>query len=100
MDVQLDAYARLGQLLDIRDAFIAENVEITDVQVGRRQAAELGQPGRGSGCRHVVGAEGFTESRAPGREIVIMGSGEERLEGRIAVGLTVIEHRIDEDLLG
>jgi len=48
--VELDGYARLAEAQGVGEVFVAEHVELGDLDVGGRQRGRVGDVGRG-GCR-------------------------------------------------
>src|SRR5690349_9318837 len=81
------------------DVFVAEDVELTDLDVRRWQAAELLQATSGGIRGYVITARlGAQQGAPPSRVVVVRPRGIGRQLG-IRLDVAVIQHRVDQDLL-
>jgi Dolichyl-phosphate-mannose-protein mannosyltransferase len=100
MHVKLGRHTGIGEPARVGEVLVAEDVEITDIDVGVGQAAEVGGAcGRGV-WRDLLGTCTAAEQCAPAGDVVVIGPGEERHQLGIGRGRAVVEHRIDQQLLG
>jgi hypothetical protein len=78
VQVGLDGHARTAEGQRVGDVFVAEDVELPDLDVGRRQTGGVGEPG-GSGRRvdRLVG-DSFSEQGVPAGDVVVVAPGRER----------------------
>src|SRR5438067_936589 len=99
-DVQFSTDPDTVQVPGIGDAFISEDVELAHLDVGRRKPGEVRKTsGRGVGG-NVRAPEVGSEQCTPAGYVVVVAPRNPCRESRVWRGVSVVEHRVDENLFG
>jgi len=78
--VELRWHPRRRKAPGVLDVFVPEDVELADLDIGRRQPAEVRRPCRRGDRRHIIAAERRPQNRLPGGEGEIVAPQRERHE--------------------
>ena len=98
--VQLCWHARVCQSLSVRDGLIAEDIKLGGFDVGVRQVAKVVGSGRGGIGTDTLFACVVSEQGFPAGGIVVVAEYQKRDEPGIWFWHPIIEHRVDQYLLG
>ena len=89
-----------GDAAGVLDRLVPEDVKLPDLDVGGRQSGQVRRAGRGGGIGHVRVADEVAEQGVPVRCSYRRMTSRPTGPARVGDGGAVVEHRVDEDLLG
>lgn len=77
IQTELGGHAGSRQPARVVDVLISEDVEVTEIDIGRRQAGQVGRAGRRRVWGHVVTTGRLSQQGTPAGEVVVVGPGSE-----------------------